>query len=140
MFRPFYSVIFFFCPIFIHLSVCSSPYTVEPLNKGHIGEQFVHCRKVVHSLECPLSEVPLYLILSLGVEDYSVRLLPGDREGVVEVSVNGRWGTVCDQSWISSSGAQAVCDQLGIESEIAASTTPSTRYIHTMTSVQCSIL
>ena len=24
------------------------------------GEQCVHCREVVHSLECPLSEVPLY--------------------------------------------------------------------------------
>ena len=24
------------------------------------GEQFVHCREVVHSSECPLSEVPLY--------------------------------------------------------------------------------
>ena len=23
------------------------------------GEQFVHCREVVHSSECPLSEVPL---------------------------------------------------------------------------------
>ena len=25
-----------------------------------IGELFVHCREVVHSSECPLSEVPLY--------------------------------------------------------------------------------
>ena len=25
------------------------------------GEQFVHCREVVHSSECPLSEVPLYI-------------------------------------------------------------------------------
>ena len=24
------------------------------------GRQFVHCREVVHSSECPLSEVPLY--------------------------------------------------------------------------------
>ena len=24
-------------------------------------EQFVHCREVVHSSECPLSEVPLYI-------------------------------------------------------------------------------
>ena len=27
------------------------------------GEQFVHCREVVHSSECPLSEVPLYQVL-----------------------------------------------------------------------------
>ena len=26
-----------------------------------MGEQFVHCREVVHSSERPLSEVPLYL-------------------------------------------------------------------------------
>ena len=24
------------------------------------GKQFVHCREVVHSSECPLSEAPLY--------------------------------------------------------------------------------
>ena len=24
------------------------------------GEQCVHCKEVVHSSECPLSEVPLY--------------------------------------------------------------------------------
>ena len=28
------------------------------------GRQFVHCREVVHSSECPLSEVPLYIMLS----------------------------------------------------------------------------
>ena len=54
---------------------------MEPLNNGHIGdkhfvhcsevvpssdsirargEQCVYCREVVHSTECPLSEVPLY--------------------------------------------------------------------------------
>ena len=61
-------------------------YTVEPPSNGHVagecfvhysevvlssevltciqllagGTQFVHCREVVHSSECPLSEVPLY--------------------------------------------------------------------------------
>ena len=29
-------------------------------NIGAGGEQCVHVREVVHSLECPLSEVPLY--------------------------------------------------------------------------------
>ena len=29
------------------------------------GEQFVHCREVVHSSACPLSEVPLYTIQCL---------------------------------------------------------------------------
>ena len=33
---------------------------------GAGGEQFVHCREVVHSSECPLSEVPLcYVIIIL---------------------------------------------------------------------------
>ena len=62
-------------------------YTVEPLNNGHVGNecfvhfsevvpssevltciqllaggtQFVHCREVAHSSECPLSEVPLFI-------------------------------------------------------------------------------
>ena len=27
------------------------------------GEQFVHCGEVVHSSECPLSEVPPYPVL-----------------------------------------------------------------------------
>ena len=29
------------------------------------GEQFVHCREVVQSSECPLSEVPLYISMSI---------------------------------------------------------------------------
>ena len=32
------------------------------------GEQFVHCREVVHSSECPLSEVPLYYMGTLESE------------------------------------------------------------------------
>ena len=56
--------------------------TVEPPNNGHVGDecfvhfsevltciqllaggtQFVHCREVVRSSECPLSEVPLYTV------------------------------------------------------------------------------
>ena len=27
------------------------------------AKKFVHCREVVHSSECPLSEVPLYILL-----------------------------------------------------------------------------
>ena len=27
------------------------------------GKQCVHCREVVHSSECPLSEVPLYSLI-----------------------------------------------------------------------------
>ena len=68
--------------------------TVEPPNNGHVGDecfvhywevvpssevltciqllaggtQFVHCREVVHSSECPLSEVPLFFIYVHTVE------------------------------------------------------------------------
>ena len=55
-----------------------------------------------------------------------MRLLPGTREGVVEVSINGRWGAVCDNSW-QQSDAEVVCDQLGLDSESVPSTIPSTR-------------
>ena len=68
-----------------HLSASILLYIVEPPNNGHVGdkclsinrtevvpssevltciqllEEFVHCREVVRSSECPLSEVPLYL-------------------------------------------------------------------------------
>ena len=66
-------------------------YTVEPLNNGHVGDecfvhfseivpssevltciqllaggtQLVHCREVVCSSECPLSEVPLYVYIAI---------------------------------------------------------------------------
>ena len=66
-------------------------YTVEPLNNGHVGDecfvhnsevvpssevltciqllaggtQFVHCREVVRSSECPLLEVPLYTYMQV---------------------------------------------------------------------------
>ena len=40
------------------------------------GTQFVHCREVVRSSECPLSEVPLYTYIYLGttytVDTYSM--------------------------------------------------------------------
>ena len=64
--------------MYIILHTCI--YTVEPPNNGHFGDehfvyccpffggrnvnvggrQFIHCREVVHSSDCSLSEVPLY--------------------------------------------------------------------------------
>ena len=72
-------------PVSISLSRVGVSNTVEPLNNGHVGDecfvhysevvpssevvtciqllaggtQFVNCREVVRSSECPLSEVPL---------------------------------------------------------------------------------
>jgi hypothetical protein len=66
-----------------------------------------------------------------GLGDFSVRLLPGGREGIVEVSIDGRWGTVCDDSW-QQSDAEVVCDQLGLDSESVPSTIPSTSYVQYM--------
>ena len=49
--------------------------------------------------------------------DCEVRLVDGstNREGRVEVCVDGRWGTVCDNSQEGIAGA--VCSQLGFPSK-----------------------
>ena len=48
--------------------------------------------------------------------DYSVRVLGGGdgRTGVVEVAINGRWGTVCEDTGWNTEDATAVCTQLGL--------------------------
>ena len=47
--------------------------------------------------------------------DYSIRLVGGSREGVVEVAFNGRWGTICDSLW-DSTDAEVACEELGVTS------------------------
>lgn len=53
----------------------------------------------------------------------SVQLVGGenDREGRVEISVNNRYGTICDDGW-GIEEAMVVCRQLGFDGAISAPT------------------
>ena len=56
-------------------------------------------------------------MLHIACSKGEIRLVGGstDREGRVEVCVNGHWGTVCDNS--QEGIAKAVCSQLGFPAE-----------------------
>ena len=66
-----------------------------------------------------LDTVFLLHTLALGNEctDGSIRLRGGTsvREGRVEICIEGRWGTICDNSW-DSRDASVVCRQLNYSS------------------------
>ena len=54
-------------------------------------------------------------------DDYSVRLVQGiigDHEGLVEVYLNGAWGTICDDRWGLADG-NVVCHQIGFGDAVA---------------------
>ena len=64
---------------------------------------------------------------SVDEEDYSVRLVGGSREGIVEVALNGRWGTICEDVEWDVDNVEVVCDELGLSTEGSRSTIPSGR-------------
>jgi len=57
------------------------------------------------------------LVLGNECTDGSIRLRGGTsvREGRVEICIEGRWGTICDNSW-DSRDASVVCRQLNYSS------------------------
>lgn len=64
---------------------------------------------------------PLLSAVPAVPDDYTVRLVQGirgDHEGLVEVYLNGRWGTVCDDRWDRNDG-NVVCHQLGFGDVVA---------------------
>ena len=55
--------------------------------------------------------------LPLDAKDYTLRLVGGSREGVLEVAFNGIWGTVCRDALWDADNAEVACKELGLTTE-----------------------
>lgn len=76
-------------------------------------------------------------ISTIDAEDYTLRLVGGSREGVLEVALNGIWGTVCSDPQWDASNAEVACKELGLATEDNYSITPQPRYLYQFFMLAC---
>ena len=95
---------------------CVMGYIIEfSRSKGgvllHLGVDYIRDSNTTLS-------VLLFTAMVKTCENGDVRLMGGgsDREGRVEICINSRWGTICDDQW-DSNEASVVCQQLGFKAE-----------------------